>query len=145
MSSRSRGRKGIPGRGVPPFVNDVPHPEKSLYFLYRNANKRGVTLSLESAEDKAIFQKLVRTADVLVENSGAGCMEGLGLGYETLRELNPGLIMASITEFGTDGPYRDYKGSNIVDFALSGVMITSGFAGKRPVCCRERRPVIRPR
>lgn len=124
--------EGDPMRGAPPFVDDVPHIEKSLYFLYRNANKRGITLNLETSEGKDIFQKLVKTADVLVENSPAGYMAGLGLDYPVLREINPGLIMASITEFGTDGPYKDYKGSNIVDFALSGVMITSGYPGKAP-------------
>ncbi len=124
--------EGDPMRGTPPFVDDAPHIEKSLYFLYRNANKRGITLNLETSEGKDIFQKLVKTADVLVENSPLGYMAGLGLDYPVLREINPGLIMASITEFGTDGPYKDYKGSNIVDFALSGVMITSGYPGKAP-------------
>lgn len=124
--------QGDPGRAMPPFLNDLPHPEKSLYFLYRNANKRGITLNLESDEGRKILKELARSADVLVENFGPGCLEGWGLGYDSLREVNPGLVMASVTEFGLDGPYRDYKGSNIVDFALSGVMITSGYPGKAP-------------
>lgn len=124
--------EGDPMRGMPPFVDDVPHLEKSLYFLHRNANKRGITLNLETFEGRAIFQKLVKTADVLVENSPPGYMASLSLDYSVLREINPGLIMASITEFGQTGPYKDRKGSNIVDFAMSGVMITSGFPGKAP-------------
>jgi len=126
------GPEGDPGRRIPPFAGDVPHTEKSLYFLYRNANKRGITLDLETGEGRATLKSLVKTADVLVENSPPGYMAGLGLGYPVLREINPGLVMASITEFGQGGPYRDYKGSNLVNFALSGTMINSGFPGKTP-------------
>ena len=124
--------EGDPGRRIPPFVDDVPHPEKSLYFLYRNANKRGITLSLDTVEGINIFKKLVNTADVLVENSPPDYMGSLGLDYSVISEINPGLIMASITEFGHSGPYKERKGSNLVDFALSGIMITSGYPGKEP-------------
>ena len=126
------GPEGDPGRRIPPFAGDASHIEKSLYFLHRNANKRGITLDLQTGEGSATLQSLVKTADILVENSQPGYMVGLGLGYPVLKEINPGLVMASITEFGQSGPYRDYKGSNLVDFALSGVMITSGFPGKTP-------------
>lgn len=124
--------EGDPGRGIPPFVDDTPHPEKSLYFLHRNTNKRGITLKLETAVGKAIFHKLVKTADVLVENSPPDYMANLGLDYSVLSKINPALIIASITEFGHSGPYKYRKGSNLVDFAMSGVMITSGYPGKEP-------------
>ena len=126
------GHEGDPGRWIPPFVGDTPHIEKSLYFPYRNTNKRGITLDLDTGEGRAILKRLVETADVLVENSPPGYMAGLGLSYSALSEINPGLVMASITEFGQEGPYRDYRGSNLVSFALSGVMILSGFPGKTP-------------
>ena len=126
------GPEGDPGRRTPPFAGDVPHHERSLYFLYRNANKRGITLNLSTPGDRDALKRLVETADVLVENSAPGYMAGLTLDYHVLREINPGLVMASITEFGQSGPYRDYKGSNLVDFALSGAMISSGFPGKTP-------------
>ena len=126
------GPEGDPGRRIPPFAGDAPHIEKSLYFLYRNANKRGITLDLSTPEDRDALKRLAETADVLVENFPSGYMASLGLGYPVLKKLNPGLVMASITEFGQSGPYRDYKGSNLVDFALSGVMLTSGFPGKTP-------------
>ena len=126
------GPEGDPGRRIPPFAGDAPHIEKSLYFLYRNANKRGITLDLETGKGRDALKSLIKTTDVLVENSPPGYMAGLGLGYPVLKEINPGLIMASITEFGQDGPYRDYKGSNLVNFALSGNMINSGFPGKTP-------------
>lgn len=124
--------QGDATRSIPPFVDDVPHMEKSLHFLYRNANKYGITLNLECADGKAIFKKLVETADVLVETCPPGYMESLGLNYEVLKEIKPGLIMASITEFGQSGPYRDWKGSEIVDFAMSSTMIGSGFPEKAP-------------
>ncbi|MDR9459675.1 MAG: CoA transferase [Dehalococcoidia bacterium] len=126
------GPGGDPGRDIPPFAGDEHNSEKSLHFLHRNANKRGVTLNLEATEDKDLLKKLINTADILVENFGPGCMDRHGLSYETLKGLNPLLIMASITEFGQGGPYRDYKGSNLVHFAMSGVLITSGFPGKTP-------------
>jgi crotonobetainyl-CoA:carnitine CoA-transferase CaiB-like acyl-CoA transferase len=127
--------EGDPGRTIPPFVDDTPHLEKSLYFLHRNSGKRGITLNLETSDGRDIFKKLVKTADVLVENSPPDYMAGLGLDYPALKEINPGLIMASITEFGRSGPYKNRKGSNLVDFAMSGVMITSGYTGKEPCLC----------
>lgn len=124
--------QGEPGRRMPPFLNDSPHPEKSLYFLHRNANKRGISLDIATVQGRSILGKLVKTADVLVDNSPSDYLPNLGLSYETLRGINPALIAVSITEFGLDGPYRDYKGSNLVDFALSGTLITSGFPGRVP-------------
>ncbi len=123
---------GDPTRSLPPFVDDVPHLEKSLYFLYRNANKRGITLNLEVPDGKSIFKKLVKTADVLVETYPPGYMASLGLDYAVLSELKPDLIMASITEFGQTGPHKDWKGSDIVHFALSGGMGGCGFPDKAP-------------
>jgi crotonobetainyl-CoA:carnitine CoA-transferase CaiB-like acyl-CoA transferase len=124
--------EGDPGRSMPPFVNDIPHSEKSLYFLHRNAGKRGITLNLETCEGCDIFVRLAESADVLVDNSPPDYMAFLGLDYDALQETNPRLIMASITEFGHSGPYKYRKGSNLVDFAMSGVMITSGYPGKEP-------------
>ena len=69
------GPEGDPGRRILPFAGDAPHIEKSLYFLYRNANKRGITLDLETGEGRATLRRLVKTADVLVENSPPGYKE----------------------------------------------------------------------
>jgi CoA:oxalate CoA-transferase len=124
---------GEPTRSIPPFANDEPHPEKGLYFQYRNANKYGVTLNLETSDGRSIFKKLVKTADVLVETYPPGYMASLGLDYETLKEINPGLVMASITEFGQSGPYREWKGSEIVQYALSTTLVTSGFTDGAPI------------
>ncbi len=123
---------GGSARSIPPFAGNMPHKEKSLFFLYRNTNKKGITLNLENPDGKAILKKLVTSVDVLVESFDPGFMKDCGLGYETLKAINPGLVMASITGFGQDGPYKDWKGSNIVDFALSGAMIGSGFGDGKP-------------
>lgn len=120
-------------RSIPPFAGDMPHPEKSLYFLSRHANKRGITLNLEVQDGRNVFKELVKKADVLVETYPPGYLGGLGLDYENLKQLNPGLIMASITEFGQTGPYKDWKGSEIVQYALSTTMVTSGFQDGAPI------------
>ena len=92
-----------------PFPNDIPHTECSGLFLYNNTNKSGMTLDLESAEDRQAFKKLVAETDVLIEDTPPGTLSKLGLGYDTLKDMNPGLVMTSITPFGQTGPYKDYK------------------------------------
>jgi CoA:oxalate CoA-transferase len=124
---------GDPARHVGPFVHDEPHPEKSLLFLYLNTNKRSVTLNLKSDAGVGILKELVRDADLLVENFAPRVMPSLGLGYEALREVNPGLVMVSISNFGQTGPYRDYKATDIVEYALGGLMYVFGSADREPL------------
>ena len=119
-------------RARPPFAKDIPHPERSLYFLHYNANKRGVTLDLDTLDGQALFRDLVKTADVVMETFPPGTMAGWGLGYEDLAALNPRIVVTSITAFGQTGPYRDYKGGELVAFALGGVMALSGEPGGPP-------------
>ena len=124
---------GCPTRNIPPFAGDDPHIERSLQFLYRDANKYGITLDLEIPEGRDLFKKLVKTADVLVETHPPGYMQNLGLNYDVLKETNPELIMVSITDFGQTGPYRDWKGSNIVHGALGNTLIGSGYPEGSPI------------
>lgn len=121
-------------RGFGPFVDNVPHPERSLYFWHYNTSKRGVTLSIESTAGGDLLRKLVATADVLVESYPPGYLDSLGLGYQALHRLNPALIMTSITGFGQTGPRRDYKLSDIVGQALGGMMYVNGDPDSPPVC-----------
>ena len=95
---------GDPSRRIGPFLKNSPHPEGSLSFLYNNTNKLGITLNLAHSEGKKLFFHLVERADVIVETSSPGYMEGLGLGYEVLSHKRPGLILASVTGFGQYGP-----------------------------------------
>lgn len=101
--------EGDTARARGPFPDDIPHPERSGLFLYANTNKLGITLNLDSDDGREMFKRLVENTDVLVEDTPPGTMDQLGLGYETLRQINPRLVMASITPFGQSGPYRDYK------------------------------------
>ena len=99
---------GERARDLGPFPNGEPHPEKSGLFLAMNLDKKGVTLDLTAGEGAEMFRKLVRESDILVENGPPGWLGEVGLGYESLRRENPGLIMVSITPFGQDGPYKDF-------------------------------------
>lgn len=101
--------RGDAARSLPPFFHDMPDPEASGLFLYLNTNKLGVTLNVTTATGKGIFQELVKEADILVEDNPPQWMTEQGLGYDRLQEINPRLIMTSITPFGQTGPYRDYK------------------------------------
>jgi len=102
-------KTGDDARRSPPFPQDVPHPEKSGLFLFLNTNKLGITLDPQLPRGKEIFERLVRNVDVLVEDRSPKQMEQMGLGYDDLRKLNPGLIVASITPFGRSGPFADYR------------------------------------
>lgn len=110
-----------------PFPNDVPHPERSGLFLYLNTNKMGITLNIKTGTGREIFKRLVDWADILIEDQPPGTMQELGLDYESLRTINPQLIMTSITPFGQTGPYRDYKAYhlNIIHAAGAGYLTPS--------------------
>jgi len=117
---------GDTSRRAGPFWSGKPHPEKSLSFWYNNTGKQGITLNLESEEGRALFYRLSNRTDVIVETFPPGYLDGLGLGYESLAKTNPGLVMASVTGFGQDGPYREYKACDIVASAAGGQMYVSG-------------------
>jgi crotonobetainyl-CoA:carnitine CoA-transferase CaiB-like acyl-CoA transferase len=109
-----------------PFYNNEIHPEKSLYFLYYNTSKGSVTLNLEHSDGRAIFRRLVEKADVLLETFPVGYLASIGLDYSVLRELNPRLVMTSITPFGQTGPLRNYKSSDLIVMGMSGFMQVTG-------------------
>lgn len=102
-------------------------------FLAQNAGKRSMTLNLKSSEGAAVFKRLVRGADVVVENFRPGVMDRLGLGFETLRRERPEIIYAAISGFGQDGPWRDRPAYDQIVQGLSGAMAITGEAGRGPM------------
>lgn len=105
----------------------------SLGFLNMNRNKRSVALNLKSAAGKALLLRLVKDADILLENYRPGAMKKLGLGYEVLKEVNPRLVYTSISGFGQTGPWSDRPGFDLMAQAMSGVMSVTGYPGGPPV------------
>ena len=124
---------GDPARMTPPFKDHLPHQEGSLYFLHYNTNKRGITLDVESANGREIFLELAKRADVIVETLSPGRPDALGIGYEAVRAINPGIVYESITPFGQTGPWRDYKATDIAALALSNTMVASGEPNQAPL------------
>ena len=124
---------GSPARKIGPFYGDDPQPEKSLFWWAYAANKRGITLDLEQKDGQALLEKLVAEADFLIESFTPGYLDGLGLGYQHLAEINPKLVMVSITPFGQDGPYSNYQATDIVGMALGGFMYLTGDEDRAPI------------
>jgi CoA:oxalate CoA-transferase len=124
---------GDPARRLGPFPGDEPDPERSGIFSFLNVGKRGITLNLKTQSGVKIFKKLIKDADVLVENFEPRVMPGLGLGYDSLSKINPKLVMVSISNFGQYGPYRDYKATEIIAEALGGYMYLVGTYDREPV------------
>ena len=123
---------GEPSRRIGPFYKGILDPEKSLYWFAYNANKRGITLNIETADGQEIFKRLVKTAHFVIESFPVGYMDKLGLGYSSLSQINPGIILTSITPFGQTGPYSSYKASDIVVMAMSGLMYLCGDPDRPP-------------
>ena len=124
---------GGPARQVGPFYGDDPLPEKSLYWWAYSSNKRGITLNLEQADGQALLERLVAGADFLIESFDPGYLDSIGLGYPRLSEINPRVVMVSITAFGQDGPYADYQATDITGMALGGFMHLTGDSDRAPV------------
>ena len=127
---------GDTSRKQEPFLKDIPGTERSGLYQYVNMNKLGITLNLETTTGKKIFGELLKTADIFVENNPPKRMKELGLDYKSVKEINPRIIMTSITPFGQTGPYKDYKGGELVATHLGGVGYLStreGDASKEPL------------
>jgi len=126
----------IPGgddtrRSVPPEING-----ESAAFMMMNRNKRGIALDLKAEAGKEVLRRLVQKGDILIENYRKGTMEKLGLGYDTLAEINPGLIYCEVSGFGRTGPYADRGGFDLIAQGMSGLMsITGEGPGRPPVKC----------
>ena len=124
----------IPGgddtrRFLPPDVNG-----EAAAFMMMNRNKRGMALDLKTKEGVEVFKRLVKQADVVVENFRKGTLEKLGVGYEELKKINPKIILCEISGYGRTGPYADKGGFDLIAQGMSGLMsITGESKGKPPM------------
>jgi formyl-CoA transferase len=122
----------VPGSGddsreFPPFMEG-----ESLYYVNLNRGKRSITLNLKTDQGRTIFRELVKRCDVLIENFRPGTMERLGLEYEELKKIHPGLVYAAISGFGQTGPYRDRPGYDIIGQAMGGLLSITGWPDSPP-------------
>lgn len=124
---------GDEARSSGPFQPGLPHPEASLPWRAFNTSKRGITLNFNTAEGQIILKRLAETADFLIESFDPGYLDGLGLGYDDLSQVNPRLIMGSITPFGQSGPRSRWKGPDIIPWAMSGYMWMTGDPERAPL------------
>ena len=118
--------EGGESRRLAPFVDDEPGPERSYRHLYFNANKRSIVLDLQDEAGREQLKQLAATSDVLLETGAPGAMAAAGLGYEELRAINPSLINVSITPFGQDAEWADWKANDLVASAAAGLLQVSG-------------------
>lgn len=123
---------GDDARHVGPFIESGDGPPTSGYFFSVNRNKESIALDLKSEPDRAIFERLLESADVLVENFSPGTMHRFGFDWDALHARFPGLIMASISGFGQTGPYRELPAYDMVVQAMGGVLSLTGEEGGPP-------------
>jgi crotonobetainyl-CoA:carnitine CoA-transferase CaiB-like acyl-CoA transferase len=124
---------GCSTRRIPPFLEGVPGPDRSLYSLAYHAGKKSVTANLQSSEGRALVSYLARECDFIVEAFPLGYLDSIGLGYDSIAKLNPRLIFTSITPFGDRGPGKDYQWADILSWAAGGMMYLMGEEGKPPL------------
>jgi crotonobetainyl-CoA:carnitine CoA-transferase CaiB-like acyl-CoA transferase len=124
---------GDPARNIGPFYKDIADSEKSLFWFATNTSKRGITLNIEVPDGQALFKRLVKTADIVVESFEPGYMDCIGLGYADLKSIKPDIIFTSITPFGQTGPYAHYQATDLVGAAMGGMARILGDMGRPPV------------
>ena len=127
---------GDDSRRQAPFLNDIPSLENSGLFQYLNMNKLGITLNPVSATGTKIFSELLKSADVFLENNSPEKMKKLKLSYSPIKQINPRIIMTSITPFGQTGPYKNYESCELISAHMGGVGYISmreGDISKEPI------------
>ncbi len=119
--------KGDDSRQFPPFIG-----KESMYYVNLNRGKKSITLNLKTEEGIEVFRGLVGECDILLENFRPGTMDRLGLGYDELSKINPGLIYAAISGFGQTGPYKTRPGYDIIGQAMGGLLSITGWPDSPP-------------
>lgn len=124
---------GDPSRNMGPFPKDEPDRDASGLFIHLNGNKRGITLDIETTTGIKILKDLILRADVMVETFSPQYLPSLNLNFGEIRQINPNLVMTSITPFGQTGPYRNHKATDVGIFAMSGRMYVHGLPDQPPL------------
>ena len=125
--------KGSESRNFLPFTLKGDHPDRSIFFLHFNTNKRSVSLDITSSKGQDTLLSLIQTADVLIDSYEPGYMDSVGLSPARIRSTNEKLIHASITPFGQTGPYRNFKATDLVSTSISGLVFPEGNSKEAPI------------
>ncbi|MGI9612040.1 MAG: CaiB/BaiF CoA transferase family protein [Acidimicrobiales bacterium] len=125
--------EGSPLRRMAPFIDGAADGESSLWWAYLAMGCQSMVIDIDDDAQRATLAGLLAEADVVVDDHGPGVLDGFGIGYETIAADNPGVVWVSITPFGMAGPKRSWKSSNLVGWAASGVLYTTGFVDEPPV------------
>jgi crotonobetainyl-CoA:carnitine CoA-transferase CaiB-like acyl-CoA transferase len=120
-------------RGIGPFLEGSPHPERSFFFYHHNTNKLGITLDLDQEEGKEIFSQLLKKTDIVIETFPPGYLEKIGLDFDALKKINPALILVSVTGFGQKGPRGQHKSCDLIASASGGSMYINGSPSTPPL------------
>lgn len=124
---------GSPLRRMSPFIDGAREPEHSLWWAYLAMGTHSAVVDLDDEGDRARLAAALATADVVIDDHGPDVLDGFGVGYRATGEINPGVIWVSISAFGLEGPKRSWTSSNLVAWAASGVLYTTGFDDQPPV------------
>ena len=124
---------GDRARRIGPFLDDLPHPDRSLFFWFYNLNKRSLTLDLGCSRGVDLLLALASTADVVIESFAPGELDRLGLGWQRLHRQARSLILCSLAPFGQTGPYRDFIADDTSLAALGGMLYVNGFPEQAPI------------
>ena len=127
------GPEGDPARWNAPFYRDTPHPERSLFWWTFNHSKRGATLDLSKPRGSELFLELADRSDFIIESAPPGAMAAVGLGWGVIHTRNPRLVMTSITPFGQEGPYAQWRASDLIGAAMGGLASLCGAPGRPPI------------
>src|SRR5579864_6115468 len=122
---------GSPTRRIGPFFDDRrDDPEASLFFWHYNRAKQSIVLDFAQADDRATFRELATKADVVLDSTPRGVLTSQGISLDSLRQASLALVTARMSPFGDDGPWADWKASDLVHLALGGVMMNCGYDPK---------------
>lgn len=122
-----------PKKGDPLRNWRIMHEDTSLWWYVQSRNKKSLTLNLKSEEGQNIIKKLVKDTDILIENFRPGTLEKWGIGWDELKEINPGLIMVRVSGYGQSGPYKDKAGFGAIGESMGGLRYLTGYPDRAPV------------